>query len=592
MFENPFLVSHQEIKWKNKKPFSKVFNDRYFQDSALEEIENVFIEPNGLREKFKSRKFTLVGELGFGLGISFLYTLKVFKEHNKKSLNYLDFVSVEKFLPTVKQIRKAASLFPELEEISQIFLKHYHPIHNGIIKIHLPECNAALTIINADIQEAFKLIQHNIGKFDAWYLDGFDPKQNPEMWTSQVIKNINKYSKNYATFGTYTSSGLLKKSLNDNQIDYQKVDGFKKRHKLVGSLNTNEDTSNTPLPKKIAVIGSGIAAAGVVHALAKLRISCDVFEKNSHLHTGASGNHAAAMYPKFQFNNSAMNRFLVQSYFFAYQQMLQFSESFYPSKARFFGMNERTAKWIERVSANDSFPLFKEVAQNSASIQGGVLAQTDFLKGAYLEPRKLTERIFKNSPSKIHFNHDLISIKHNSNLATLSFANGKSYEYDAVILAIGSGLQQWIEGLQVSKGHIIGIPKKYVRKISQPIHHQGYILPPLNDYIWMGSTYEHEYRDLEISSKQIYKILNAQKMFLKSDEIPDEEILVRASERVSRSNKFPIAAKISQNHCLYAVGALGSRGFSSSFLCGEVVANQIRGGFIPVDDEVLENLEV
>ena len=251
MFENPFLVSHQEIKWKNKKPFSKIFNDRYFQDSALEEIENVFIEPNGLREKFKSRKFTLVGELGFGLGISFLYTLKVFKEHNKKSLNYLDFVSVEKFLPTVKQIKKAASLFPELEEISQIFLKHYHPIHNGIIKIHLPEFNAALTIINADIQEAFKLIQHNIGKFDAWYLDGFDPKQNPEMWTSQVIKNINKYSKNYATFGTYTSSGLLKKSLNDNQIDYQKVDGFKKRHKLVGSLNTNEDTSNTPLPKKL-----------------------------------------------------------------------------------------------------------------------------------------------------------------------------------------------------------------------------------------------------------------------------------------------------------------------------------------------------
>ncbi len=273
MFENPFLVSHQEIKWKNKKPFSKVFNDRYFQDSALEEIENVFIEPNSLREKFKSQKFTLVGELGFGLGISFLYTLKVFKEHNKKSLNYLDFVSVEKFLPTVKQIRKAASLFPELEEISQIFLKHYHPIHNGIIKIHLAEFNAALTIINADIQDAFKLIQHNFGKFDAWFLDGFDPKQNPEMWTSKVIENINKCSKNNATFGTYTSSGLLKKSLNENQIGYQKVSGFKKRHKLVGSLNTNEDTSNTHLPKKIAVIGSGIAAAGVVHALAKLRIS-------------------------------------------------------------------------------------------------------------------------------------------------------------------------------------------------------------------------------------------------------------------------------------------------------------------------------
>jgi glycine/D-amino acid oxidase-like deaminating enzyme len=221
-----------------------------------------------------------------------------------------------------------------------------------------------------------------------------------------------------------------------------------------------------------------------------------------------------------------------------------------------------------------------------------VLAQTEFLKGAYLEPRKLTESIFKNSPSKIYFNHDLISIKHESNLATLSFANGKSYEYGAVILAIGSGLQQWIDGLQVSKGHIIGIPKKYVYKIPVPIHHQGYILPPLDDYVWMGSTYEHEYENLEISNKQINKILNAQKIFLKSTEIPNEEILVRASERVSRSNKFPIAGKISQNQCLYAVGALGSRGFSSSFLCGEVVANQIRNGFIPVDYEVLENLEI
>lgn len=68
MFENPFLVSHQEIKWKNKKPFSKVFNDRYFQDSALEEIENVFIEPNSLRENLFPNQ-NLIHQLEYIFGI-------------------------------------------------------------------------------------------------------------------------------------------------------------------------------------------------------------------------------------------------------------------------------------------------------------------------------------------------------------------------------------------------------------------------------------------------------------------------------------------------------------------------------------------
>ncbi|MEK9650334.1 MAG: tRNA (5-methylaminomethyl-2-thiouridine)(34)-methyltransferase MnmD [Gammaproteobacteria bacterium] len=593
MFENPFLVRNQEIEWSSGKPFSKIFNDRYFQDAALDEIENVFIQPNLLREKFKTQEHILVGELGFGLGVNFLYTLRVWIECKQSPSKYFEYISIEKYLPTKAQIIQAASLFPELAEVSEIFLRYYNPIHNGILKIYLKEINASLIIINTDIQDAFDLIQNNHGRITAWFLDGFDPKKNPEMWASKIIMALKQCSKSNASFGTYTSSGLVKKSFNENNIEFKKIDGFNKRHKLVGSIQNNSNTSHLPTPKKIAVIGAGIAAAAVVHALKKQGLTCDLFEKSYRLHSGASGNDAAAMYPKFQLNNSPINRFLVQSYFFSYQEMLQFKDSFYPCNAWFFGSNERTNKWIEAVKSNERFSLFQEIKEDIVAPYNELIkTKAEFLSGAFLEPKKIIEEIFESSATNIYFNHELISLEKKSDETILTFKNGDSQAYDAVILALGSGLRDWVKELQISKGHIIGIPVEYVHEIKHPIHHQGYILPKLGSYHWTGSTYEHDYKNLDSSPEQINQILKENAIFLKTREIPFDEILVRVSERVSRKNKFPIATRLFKNQNVFALGGLGSRGFSSSFLCGEVVANLVTNGFIPVDYEVQKNLEI
>lgn len=591
MFKNPLLVSHQEIIWQDGMPYSKIFNDRYFQKNALDEIENVFIEPNNLREKFTKHNYILVGELGFGLGINFLYSLKIWIESKKLPFSHFDFVSIEKYLPTPAQVSKAASLFPELNDVTKLFLEYYQPVHNGLIKINFKELRASLILINADVIDAFDYLKTNHSKIDAWFLDGFDPKQNPEMWTSEIVAEIKKSSKINASFGTYTASGLVKKSFLENDIGFQRVAGFNKRHKLIGRINSGQSISNSRGSKRVAIIGSGIAAAGAVHALKKFDLKCDVFEQSSQLHSGASGNDAAALYPKFQLNNSPLNRFLVQSYFYAYQEMLQFQNSFFPAKAWFFGVNERTKQWINAVNSNQDFTLFSAINNEmDDALKEYAAINSEFLLGAYLKPRNLIEEIFANSNIEIRFNHELVNIEQQSDCSKLFFSNGFSSNYDFVILAMGTGLSNWISDLQISKGHIIGVPERFVSQIQYPIHHRGYVLPTIGNYVWMGSTYEHEYFDLTPSKEQILAILEDQKVFIKDDDIPMEEIIVRASERVSRKNKFPIAGKLKSKGNVFAIGALGSRGFSSSFLCGDVIANQIMDGFIPLDYEVMDHL--
>ena len=82
-FKNPFEENFQEIIWKDGLPFSNKYHDRFFQDDAVSEITNIFIEPNQLLERIRNSSQICIGELGFGLGLNFFVTAKFWFENNK-----------------------------------------------------------------------------------------------------------------------------------------------------------------------------------------------------------------------------------------------------------------------------------------------------------------------------------------------------------------------------------------------------------------------------------------------------------------------------------------------------------------------------
>ena len=82
-FKNPFERKRQEVIWKDNVPYSIVYQDKFFQDDAISEITNIFIEPNRLLERIKHDSQIHIGELGFGFGLNFLVTAKFWIENNQ-----------------------------------------------------------------------------------------------------------------------------------------------------------------------------------------------------------------------------------------------------------------------------------------------------------------------------------------------------------------------------------------------------------------------------------------------------------------------------------------------------------------------------
>ena len=125
-FENPFEGKCQEVVWKDSLPYSNAYQDRFFQDDAVAEITNIFIEPNQLLARIKNDSPIHIGELGFGFGLNFLATAKFWFENNKNlNSHILEYLAIDEALPTKAQILKIVDNFPELQEICNIFLQSY-----------------------------------------------------------------------------------------------------------------------------------------------------------------------------------------------------------------------------------------------------------------------------------------------------------------------------------------------------------------------------------------------------------------------------------------------------------------------------------
>ena len=122
-FKNPFEEKYQDVIWNDNLPYSNTYQDRFFQDDAISEITNIFIEPNRLLERINYGSQVHICELGFGFGLNFLVTAKFWLENNNLGSFNLEYLAIDEALPTKEQILKIIDSFPELEEISNIFLQ-------------------------------------------------------------------------------------------------------------------------------------------------------------------------------------------------------------------------------------------------------------------------------------------------------------------------------------------------------------------------------------------------------------------------------------------------------------------------------------
>jgi len=217
---------------------SQIFDDVYFsRQDGLAETQHVFLRHNGLPEAFAVSNPFVVGETGFGTGLNFLALWEIFniyREQNTHILQKLRFVSFEKYPLSVQEIRTA--LHPWADRFGakmEAMLSMYPDQCIGHVDLLLDE-GVELCLIFGDINTTISELEAEV---DCWFLDGFTPSKNPDMWSDIVFQHMARLTRVGGTFATFTAAGFVKRGLQNVGFDVSKCDGFgSKRDMLVGKF--------------------------------------------------------------------------------------------------------------------------------------------------------------------------------------------------------------------------------------------------------------------------------------------------------------------------------------------------------------------
>lgn len=230
--------STAEIQWRDGQPYSTAFEDVYFSsDNGLQETEYVFISGNHLVPRWQSLKqpvFRII-ETGFGTGLNFLCSVAQWLKYAPTDA-ILEFISVEKYPLKPTDLQQALQQWPQLGEFSSELLRHYEQfILKGYCSLFNERVQLKLCLGDA-LQRLAELDASS--KADAWFLDGFAPSKNPEMWQDGLFTQMARLSKNGTSFATFTSAGSVRRGLAAAGFQVSKQPGFgKKREMLTGTYS-------------------------------------------------------------------------------------------------------------------------------------------------------------------------------------------------------------------------------------------------------------------------------------------------------------------------------------------------------------------
>ncbi|MFW6412600.1 MAG: tRNA (5-methylaminomethyl-2-thiouridine)(34)-methyltransferase MnmD [Oceanicaulis sp.] len=308
------------LDWRGEDPHAAALDDVYFSAvDGLEESRAVFLAGAGFPERF-SKDVTIVGELGFGTGLNFLALWGSFRNHAAPGAR-LHFVSVEGFPLRLEDARRALAAFPELEDLSAALLDDWPSPHNGAHRRVFEDGRVTLTVHHDEAEAALSQMDFAA---DAWFLDGFAPAKNPEMWTPALFADLARLSKPGAPAATFTVAGAVRRGLAEAGFAVEKKPGFGRKRERLEAIFEGAPAARrvTPFPAPsprsgpVAVIGGGIAAASLVEAFARRGRSVDVFAQGGWAR-GASGAPLGLLTPRLEASDRPHNRALLAAFDYA-----------------------------------------------------------------------------------------------------------------------------------------------------------------------------------------------------------------------------------------------------------------------------------
>ena len=500
----------------------------------------------------------------------------------------LEFYSFDKYLFRLSDFKKLNDSNPELKECIAELELNYPKNIQGVQKIPLFDGRIILNLIVGEIDNTQKYIKL-MNNVDAWYLDGFSPSKNPDLWSLKLLKYIYKSCHEETTFSTYTSSGLVKNNLTESGFNHKRTEGFlDKRHMLKGKV-VKEQKKNS-INTKVAVIGSGIAGCILSYTLAKKGMEVDLYEKSYNICSGASSHELLITYPRLSAHDTAFGSFTLHSYIFATNFYKRLKTDAWKRTGVIIlnhdaATEKRQSSLLEKRADGEIYRFIDPVEASEISGIDIKLNGLIYEDAGYILPEEMCKFLIESPKINVFTSSQIKNITKKKE--TVNFNIGKKeFKYQNVCLCTGGDTSEIldIDGISIKRGQVTHIESlDSVSKIKLPICAKGYISPQVNNIHLVGSSYSDN-EDTDLSEDEHLYNLNNLKLVI------DEEMNVvsgQTGHRAVSKDHMPIVGK---KDGIYINTCHGSRASVTAPISAEIIASMIAGEAPPLMGRELESL--
>ena len=640
--KTPSLLSPDLVIESDGTPVSGRFGDVYFSRAdGLEETRHVFINGVGGPADWATQEELTIAETGFGTGLNFLLTWSEWKKVAPPDA-HLHYISLEGFPLKKSQLESALESFPSLTAEAKELLATYPLSIPGFHRRIFDGGRVSLTLM---FGEAAEVLSQLTACVDAWYLDGFAPSKNPEMWRSEVLEQIARLSRPGTRLATFTAAGFVRRGLESLGFEMAKTPGFgRKRECLRGRFTAEEATESYEKPwfrapkplgrrKKIALIGGGVAGCAAAYVLNRADCEPVIIEKRDALAQEASGNPAGILSPRLTIGDTPQGRFYLASFLHSvgvYEKHLSKKQDIWLEPrgiltvARDADERQRQERLVEEHAFPEEFARLLDArqAEDLSGLPAPLGGIWYGLSGA-IRPENVCRALAEGVEVVTGEAHRLE--RHDDRWQIFSRQGNLLTEADAVVLTNGPLAADFLADCPLTifanRGQIAFLPAQDRPKV--PFSFGGYLTPQFDSMQVLGSTYDrwrdahdtsweavtesHHLRCLDILAKHHPE---HRKRYGENPPLNGRASLrAVTSDRMPLVGPLPIAAAYENDYAdlrhgrrhktyppatyaknLYVLAGLGSRGFQTALPSAEVLTAMITGTHMPFNRAVIEAL--
>ncbi|AYC33597.1 bifunctional tRNA (5-methylaminomethyl-2-thiouridine)(34)-methyltransferase MnmD/FAD-dependent 5-carboxymethylaminomethyl-2-thiouridine(34) oxidoreductase MnmC [Pseudomonas cavernae] len=633
--------SHAQIDWDDRGlPRSRVFGDVYFSSlDGLEETRQVFLANNELAPRFAALPEggqLVIGETGFGTGLNFLCAWQLFEQSAPAGAR-LHFVSVEKYPLSRADLQRALALWPQLAAYAEPLLAQYVAIHPGFQRLLFAEGRVVLTLLIGDALECLAQLDARV---DAWFLDGFAPAKNPQMWNAELYAELARLSAPGATLGTFTSAGFVRRGLKEVGFEMKRMPGMGKKWEVMKGRFAGQSQSGgkpwfarptfVPARREALVIGAGLAGCATAASLAARGWQVGLLERHAELAQEASGNPQGVLYLKLSAHGTALSRLILSGFGHTRRllERLKRGQDWDACGVLQLAFDAQEGARQAKLAAAFAPELLRPVEQAEAESLAGVALASGglyFPEGGWVHPPALCRRFAEHANIRLLTHREALELRRDGALWQAWAGDRLLAEAPVVVLAGAAEVRRFAQTAELPLKRIRGqITRLQQTAASAALHTvvcaEGYVAPARDGEHTLGASFDFASDDLTPTTAEhlgnlglLAEISTDLAARLQVAQLSPEQLEGRAAFRCTSPDYLPIVGPLADASAFAAAYAVlgkdarqtpdapcpwldglylnsghGSRGLITAPLAGELLAAWLDDEPLPLPRAVAE----